>query len=84
MKAKYCPLEHPVVTTNLKNSSNIWKRMLSFGALAEPRIRWLIGKGKIDAYMDQWRSTPISHLPEALQLNSFFNCDGTHNDHAFR
>lgn len=80
MKSKYCLIEHPATTSNLKNASNIWKYMLAIRSLAESHIKWLVGKGEIGVTKDQWYYSNILSYPEAVQLKSFFNMDGSPKD----
>lgn len=77
MHAKHCSVDHPAVTLNVKNDSNIWKCILSVRNIAEPHIKRVIGKGEIDAYRDQWYSSNILQLTDALKPNSCFNQDGS-------
>lgn len=49
---KYCRKKHPSVTTNMRNASIIWKRIITIREVAKPHIKWLIGEGDIDAYKD--------------------------------
>lgn len=77
MNVKYCSVEHPAATFNLKNTSNIWKRMLSVRLFAEPHIKWLVGKWEIDASKDHRYTYNILSLPKVVQLTFLFNLDGT-------
>lgn len=53
--------------------------MLSARAFAEPRIKWLVGKGEIDASKNKWYSSNNLSLHEALQIKFLFNLDGSPN-----
>lgn len=66
MKVIYSSMEHPA-TINVKNASNIWKRMLSIRHIAEPHVKWLVGRGKL--MLPRISGTPLMFC-QFLKLSS--------------
>lgn len=69
---KYCPNEHPTVYCTLQNACSFWKRMLQVKDIAVPHIKWVVGKGEIGTFRDQWYSINIIH-GRSMKLSAFFN-----------
>lgn len=54
MHAKYYKNGHPIAIQFRLQSYTIWKRLIEPREQVEPHIHWIVGKGNIDAFYDEW------------------------------
>ncbi|XP_027184159.1 uncharacterized protein LOC113782466 [Coffea eugenioides] len=66
--AKYCKEVHPCLAEGVTSQSSMWRRLCSIQHLAEEHISWILGKGSMDFWHDNWLGTgALCHRVEIFQ-----------------
>lgn len=80
MKANYCGNIHPKQVQMSANASHIWKRMLAVREHVEQHIQWIVGRGEIDMYQDDWLKSEHSMNSIVMPVKALFSEGNTPND----
>lgn len=54
MKAKYMVRNHPVKAKWQRGQASSWKALCSSGEVIDHNILWIVGKGEVSFWYDNW------------------------------